>query len=92
VFKRRTELFASQAVTFLDSGESSSLTGTPFPSSGIYDSANKASYFEQAFVIEQKIGEGCFGTVYKVRSREDGKHYAVKIARERYKRDPPRVL
>ena len=35
----------------------------------------------QAFAIEEKIGAGCFGTVYKVRSKEDGKLYAVKIAR-----------
>ena len=48
VFKRRQELFAAQAVTFLDSGESSSLRGTPLPSNnGIYDSDNKLSYFEQ---------------------------------------------
>lgn len=39
----------------------------------------------QAFAIEEKIGAGCFGTVYKVRSKEDGKLYAVKIARERYR-------
>ena len=39
----------------------------------------------QAFTIEEKIGAGCFGTVYKVRSKEDGKLYAVKIARERYR-------
>jgi len=85
VFKRRQELFAAQSVTFLDSTESSSLTGIPFLASQHYDSTNKASYFEQAFAIEEKIGAGCFGTVYKVRSKEDGKLYAVKIARERYR-------
>ena len=47
VFKRRQELFAAQAVTFLDSGESSSLRGTPLQSNEIYDSSNKLSYFEQ---------------------------------------------
>ena len=97
VFKRRQELFAAQAVTFLDSGESSSLRGTPLQSNEIYDSSNKLSYFEQvsyihsetgeewnfnpvifqAFTIEEKIGAGCFGTVYRVRSKEDGKLYAV---------------
>jgi len=85
VFKRRQELFAAQSVTFLDSTESSSLTGIPFLASQHYDSTNKASYFEQAFTIEEKIGAGCFGTVYKVRSKEDGKLYAVKIAREKYR-------
>ena len=47
VFKRRQELFAAQSVTFLDSTESSSLTGIPFLASQHYDSTNKASYFEQ---------------------------------------------
>ncbi len=85
IFKRRGDLFATQAVTFLDSGESSSLQGTPLEKSAIYDSAKKESYFEQAFVVESKIGTGCFGTVYKVRSKEDGQLYAVKIARATYK-------
>lgn len=31
------------------------------------------------FVIIDKIGEGSFGTVYKVRSKEDGKLYAIKV-------------
>merc|ERR1719245_199150 len=35
--------------------------------------------------LRKKIGAGCFGTVYRVRSKEDGKLYAVKIATERYR-------
>merc|ERR1719245_764092 len=35
--------------------------------------------------LRKKIGAGCFGTVYRVRSKEDGKLYAVKIALERYR-------
>ena len=45
----------------------------------MYDSAKKVSYFEQAFAIEAKIGAGCFGNVYRVKSKEDGKLYAVSI-------------
>ena len=52
VFKRRQELFAAQSVTFLDSTESSSLTGIPFLASQHYDSTNKASYFEQVKYLE----------------------------------------
>jgi hypothetical protein len=54
--------------------------GTPLPSSKVYDSAKKVSYFEQAFAIEAKIGTGCFGNVYRVKSKEDGKLYAVSYA------------
>ena len=49
------------------------------------DFFNFFSSLFQAFTIEEKIGAGCFGTVYKVRSKEDGKLYAVKIATERYR-------
>ncbi|CAB4058458.1 PKMYT [Lepeophtheirus salmonis] len=45
----------------------------------------KLSYFEQAFEIKEKIGAGFFGTVYKVRSKQDGLEYAVKIAQESYR-------
>ena len=47
VFKRRQELFAAQSVTFVDSGESDSLRGTPLATNEIYDKSNKLSYFEQ---------------------------------------------
>lgn len=45
----------------------------------------KESYFKQCFIIEEKIGSGSFGDVYKVKSREDGQYYAVKVSRERFK-------
>lgn len=80
---RHTDLLRTQAVTFLDSPDGT-ITGTPLHSS-VYDNNKKQSYFQQAFLIESEIGEGCFGTVYRVRSKEDGKVYAVKIARDKYK-------
>lgn len=43
------------------------------------------SYFEQCFTIEEKIGSGSFGDVFKCLSRDDGKYYAIKKSRERYK-------
>ena len=63
-------------MTFVNKNETSryeSVQGTPLPSSKVYDSAKKVSYFEQAFKIEAKIGSGCFGNVYRVKSKEDGK-------------------
>ena len=59
--------------------------GTPLPRSAVYDSAKKASYFEQAFTIEALVGAGCFGNVFRVKSKEDNGLYAVKIAREAYR-------
>lgn len=64
------------SVTFLESDDGS-VTGTPLPKSSVYDTEKKESYFEQAFLVEEKIGAGYFGTVYKVRSKEDAKIYAV---------------
>lgn len=53
--------------------------------SKIYDETIQSSYFKQCFIIEEKIGSGSFGDVFKVKSREDGKYYAVKVSRERFR-------
>jgi len=71
-------------VTFNDTSDKHSVTKTPLHSA-TYDTKKDQSYFQQAFIIEAEIGAGSFGTVYRVRSREDGQMYAVKIAREVYK-------
>lgn len=47
-------------------------------------------YFEQEFEIICKIGMGSFGEVYKVKSKEDGKLYAVKRSHERFRGDADR--
>lgn len=39
---------------------------------------NSDSYFDRCFVLLAKIGEGSFSEVFKVRSKEDGKLYAIK--------------
>ncbi|KAJ6647292.1 Membrane-associated tyrosine- and threonine-specific cdc2-inhibitory kinase [Pseudolycoriella hygida] len=36
------------------------------------------SYFDKCFVLIEKIGEGSFSEVFKVRSKEDGELYAIK--------------
>ncbi|XP_040578871.1 membrane-associated tyrosine- and threonine-specific cdc2-inhibitory kinase [Lepeophtheirus salmonis] len=84
IFSNRPDFYRAQSITFLASPDGS-LTGTPLLSDSHYDENKKLSYFEQAFEIKEKIGAGFFGTVYKVRSKQDGLEYAVKIAQESYR-------
>lgn len=44
-------------------------------------------YFDQCFTKLSKVGVGSFGEVWKVQSKEDGKLYAVKKSRERFRGD-----
>lgn len=41
----------------------------------------KEPYYEHCFEQISKIGEGSFGEVFKVKSREDGQYYAIKISK-----------
>ncbi|XP_012940021.1 membrane-associated tyrosine- and threonine-specific cdc2-inhibitory kinase [Aplysia californica] len=50
-----------------------------------YNENSKALYFEQMFTDVQPIGFGSFGEVFKAKSKEDKKYYAVKKSRERFK-------
>ncbi|XP_076262203.1 protein kinase, membrane associated tyrosine/threonine 1 isoform X2 [Rhynchophorus ferrugineus] len=46
--------------------------------SPMYDSKQRTPYLEQVFTKFGCMGEGSFGKVYRVRSKEDNKIYAVK--------------
>lgn len=50
-----------------------------------YDENCDEPYFQQCFEVFSTLGSGFFGDVFKVRSKEDGKFYAVKKSRERFK-------
>lgn len=50
-----------------------------------YNCRSHAPYFEQCFEIVGKLGQGSFGEVFKVKSKEDGRMYAVKKSRVRYR-------
>lgn len=44
-----------------------------------------SSYYEQRFEQVTKLGEGSFGEVFKVRSKDDGKYYAVKKSKQYFR-------
>lgn len=46
---------------------------------------SRKSYLEQCFDVCEKLGEGSFGEVYRVCSRDDGKMYAIKISRQPFR-------
>ncbi|XP_055695105.1 membrane-associated tyrosine- and threonine-specific cdc2-inhibitory kinase [Lutzomyia longipalpis] len=53
--------------------------------SSMYQPTKRESYFDQCFEKICKIGEGSFGEVFKVRSREDGLLYAVKKSKQYFR-------
>lgn len=79
----------AHAVSFR-SGEAES----PYVDSALYsryyDSESSELYFEQCFKLEKKLGEGSFGEVMKVRSLDDGKHFALKRSREKFRSEADR--
>lgn len=52
-------------------------TSEPLQSPG-YDPSRPESFFQQNFQRLSRLGHGSYGEVFKVRSKEDGRLYAVK--------------
>ncbi|XP_070566515.1 membrane-associated tyrosine- and threonine-specific cdc2-inhibitory kinase-like [Ptychodera flava] len=73
----------AQAVSFRSSESS-------YMNSPHYDEGRKDLYFDQCFAIESKLGVGSFGEVFKVYSKEDGKFYAIKRSRDRFRGESDR--
>lgn len=53
--------------------------------SPLYNRQLKESYLKQCYHIEERIGSGSFGDVFRCRNRWDQKYYAVKVSREKFK-------
>lgn len=56
----------------------------------VYRQERPESYFEQCFDVLARIGEGSFGEVFKVRSKEDGRLYAIKKSKQLYRGETAR--
>lgn len=90
------------AISFRDQMNTSIATSTPNRSrtssvagdsllSRFYDKNKNDPYFEQCFETICKLGEGSFGEVFKVRSRDDGKLYAIKKTKQIYRSESHRL-
>nr|XP_053644976.1 membrane-associated tyrosine- and threonine-specific cdc2-inhibitory kinase-like [Cherax quadricarinatus] len=73
IFPRVNDTDRPQAVSFREDTDTSFIVQSPF-----YKAEKSALYFEQCYVIEERLGAGSFGEVFRVRSKEDGKLYACK--------------
>jgi membrane-associated tyrosine/threonine-specific cdc2-inhibitory kinase len=86
----------ARVISFLHHNESANAPGNVTGDGGgliskIYDLKKHRSFFDQCFIVEGNLGCGSFGKVYKVKSKEDGKYYAVKKSREKFKGHSDRV-
>ncbi|XP_063590103.1 membrane-associated tyrosine- and threonine-specific cdc2-inhibitory kinase-like [Penaeus indicus] len=73
IFPRISDYDRPQPVSFRDDSDTSFIVQSP-----LYSAEKTALYFEQCYTIEEKLGVGSFGEVYRVRSKEDGRQYACK--------------
>ena len=79
---RRNSTPGAHAVSF----RQSQIKGEVNIQSPLYTNLNQL-YFDQCFTKLSKLGTGSFGEVVKVQSKEDGKLYAIKKSRDRFRGD-----
>ncbi|XP_037937136.1 membrane-associated tyrosine- and threonine-specific cdc2-inhibitory kinase isoform X2 [Teleopsis dalmanni] len=75
---------AAFAISFRGSADNISEAET-VPLNSSMDASKNQTYFEQSFTCISKIGEGSFGEVFKVKSKEDGCMYAVKMSKQMFR-------
>ena len=66
----------AHTISFKATKSDSALISSPH-----YNLSKEDTFFHQCFYVEGNIGSGSFGDVFRVRSKEDGKMYAVKRSR-----------
>lgn len=71
---------------------SNSISSDSSLTNSVYRPSLRESYFEQCFEVVDRLGEGSFGEVFKVRSKEDGRLYAVKKSLQLYRGETSRQL
>ncbi|MFH4976632.1 hypothetical protein AB6A40_003341 [Gnathostoma spinigerum] len=86
VFPRRYALQKPHFISFRSASDS------VLEASRTYDDSSPETYFEQCFEQEKKIGEGSFGEVFRVRSKDDGRWYAVKRTIEPFRNASDREI
>ncbi|VDD85567.1 unnamed protein product [Enterobius vermicularis] len=86
-FSDRYELRGPRFIRFTTKGKN------PFDDeNAFYDKNDPREYFEQCFEKERKIGEGSFGEVFRVKSKNDGAYYAVKRTIEPFRNSRDREM
>ncbi|VDM39949.1 unnamed protein product [Toxocara canis] len=86
IYPRRFPLQKPQFISFKTS------SAPALMESRSYNARCGLTYFEQCFERERKIGEGSFGEVFRVKSKDDNKWYAVKRAKEPFRNSSDREL
>lgn len=84
-FNRSMTSMSANAISFREHVANDSLGVNDMLLSTMYNRSSEESYFEQCFDEISKIGEGSFGEVFKVRSKEDGLLYAVKMSKQLFR-------
>lgn len=91
-FRQSSSTANGTAASITNNGSSTSHSNeeSELLKSSIYRPYLRESYFEQCFEVVDRIGEGSFGEVFKVRSKEDGQLYAIKKSLQLYRGEQSR--
>lgn len=86
----RQQTFATSTVSSSSTTTATVQRNASLLLNSVYKQDRPESYFEQCFDVLARIGEGSFGEVFKVRSKEDGRLYAIKKSKQLYRGETAR--
>lgn len=84
-FNRSQLSTSAHFISFQTLRNDCSISNDSTKSSVFNRSSSDETYFEQYYTRISKIGEGSFGEVFKVRSKDDGLLYAVKMSKQLFR-------